>query len=98
VVKNTTSCDQLNVCCSLHLHTLCLQGYRYALCVFGLARSLNWTIHSFEHRLLAPIANAGHTYDIFMHTYTVVRRATPVAGEEPSYNHSHDFQLLNLTR
>jgi hypothetical protein len=76
----------------------CLQGYHYALCVFGLTRSLNWTVHSMEKRIMEPITRAGHTYDIFMHTYAVERLDSPITGEELPYTHANDHHLLNLTR
>lgn len=40
-----------------------------AICVWGIVRSLRFTLESIEHYCLNPIINAGHTYEIYMHTY-----------------------------
>lgn len=41
----------------------------FAICVWGIVRSLRFTLSSMEKYCLEPIVNAGHTYEIFMHTY-----------------------------
>eukprot|EP00598_Pedospumella_elongata_P004868 CAMPEP_0184981300 /NCGR_PEP_ID=MMETSP1098-20130426/11082_1 /TAXON_ID=89044 /ORGANISM="Spumella elongata, Strain CCAP 955/1" /LENGTH=609 /DNA_ID=CAMNT_0027504853 /DNA_START=41 /DNA_END=1871 /DNA_ORIENTATION=- len=40
-----------------------------AICVWGIVRSLRFTIESIHNYCLDPITNAGHTYEIYMHTY-----------------------------
>jgi len=40
-----------------------------AICVWGIMRSLRYTIHSLHHFMLTPIRRSGNTYEIFMHTY-----------------------------
>jgi len=41
----------------------------FAICVWGIARSLSFTVDSIHKYCLDPIINAGHTYEIYMHTY-----------------------------
>mmetsp|Transcript_16292 Transcript_16292/g.27529 ORF Transcript_16292/g.27529 Transcript_16292/m.27529 type:complete len:490 (-) Transcript_16292:191-1660(-) len=41
----------------------------FAICVWGIVRSLRFTINSIHSQCLDPIINAGHTFEIFMHTY-----------------------------
>jgi len=41
----------------------------FAICVWGIVRSLRFTLGSFQQYCLDPITNAGHTYEIFLHTY-----------------------------
>lgn len=40
-----------------------------AICVWGIVRSLRFTIESIHNYCLDPITKAGHTYEIYMHTY-----------------------------
>ena len=78
---------------------------RYALCFFGLTRSLNWTIASIEERILAPLrlasgsSSSSSNYDIFLHTYRVDTLANERAQEEmQQYTHLNDFELLKPAR
>eukprot|EP00600_Ochromonadales_sp_CCMP1393_P012468 CAMPEP_0175000146 /NCGR_PEP_ID=MMETSP0005-20121125/2433_1 /TAXON_ID=420556 /ORGANISM="Ochromonas sp., Strain CCMP1393" /LENGTH=422 /DNA_ID=CAMNT_0016254923 /DNA_START=370 /DNA_END=1638 /DNA_ORIENTATION=- len=41
----------------------------FAICAWGIVRSLRFTINSIHSHCLDPISNAGHTFEIFMHTY-----------------------------
>lgn len=41
----------------------------FALCLWGIVRSLRYTINSLRQYCLNPITNGGHTYEIYMHTY-----------------------------
>ena len=41
----------------------------FAICMWGIVRSLRFTIHSMHQYCLDPLIKAGHTYEIFMHTY-----------------------------
>lgn len=40
-----------------------------AICLWGIVRSLRYTIDSLRQHCLDPIISGGHTYEIFMHTY-----------------------------
>ncbi|KAG5188241.1 hypothetical protein JKP88DRAFT_305179 [Tribonema minus] len=76
---------------------------RYALCFFGLTRSVAWTIDSIRHHILAPLQAAGAAvrYDVFVHTYRVdTPLDNPRAGERGvAYaNHFTDVQMLRPTR
>lgn len=45
------------------------KGMHIAICVWGLLRSLSYTISDFQQHILVPLINGGHTFDIIMHTY-----------------------------
>lgn len=70
----------------------------YALCFYGLLRSLNWTIDSVVDHVLEPIAQAGGTYDVFVHTYRLRELINPHADEHTTDTHLKDLALLNATR
>lgn len=44
---------------------------RVAVCFFGLARSLRWTVPSIERRLLGVLRENGFEVDVFVHTYSL---------------------------
>ena len=55
---------------------------KVAVCFWGLARSLDYTISSIEENLFQPLREAGIEYSIFLHTYTLYRSySNPRAGE-----------------
>ncbi|KAG5189549.1 hypothetical protein JKP88DRAFT_206066 [Tribonema minus] len=74
---------------------------RYALCFFGLIRSLQWTLDSIERHILAQLqSNATVRYDVFVHTYRAARLDNPRAGET-GVAHADpiaDVQRLHPTR
>jgi hypothetical protein len=81
------------------------KGRRYALCFFGLTRSLNWTIGSIEDHIFAPLDAAADSsdgpvsYDIFLHTYRVATISNHRAEEKAApYTHLQDYRLLHPTR
>lgn len=41
-----------------------------AICLWGLMRALRFTVHSFHTFVLKSVVNYGHTYEIFVHTYS----------------------------
>jgi hypothetical protein len=77
---------------------------RFALCFFGLTRSLNWTVESIENHILGPLNRAGTPgnevkYDVFLHTYAMKSVNNPRTNERSvPYTHLNDTLLLNITR
>lgn len=58
-----------------------------AICLWGLMRAARFTVHSFHTYVVKSVINYGHTYDIFVHTYSF-------AGEYGSMrNHEANVQL-----
>lgn len=45
---------------------------RVAVCFFGLARSLRWTLPSVERRLLDVLRDSNMQVEIFVHTYDLL--------------------------
>lgn len=54
---------------------------RVAICFFGLARSLRWTLPSVRKRLLDVLKGAGMEVETFVHTY-VMREVREGEGRE----------------
>ena len=48
-----------------------------ALAFYGLTRSLEYTLESIETQIFAPLTAAGHTYDVYLHTYDVTEIDNP---------------------
>ena len=46
---------------------------KIAVCFWGLARSLDYTLPSIEENLFQPLRDAGIEFNIFLHTYTLYR-------------------------
>ena len=64
--------------------------------MWGLLRSLHFTVDSIHKFCLDPIKNAGHTYEIFMHTYTFEGNYTNVRSGEKNLKLDFDeWKLLN---
>ncbi|CAN0061991.1 unnamed protein product [Pylaiella littoralis] len=53
---------------------------RVAVCFFGLARSLKWTLPSVQKRLLDVLEEGGMKVDMFAHTYDVLEVRAAVTG------------------
>lgn len=53
-----------------------------AICLWGIVRSLRYTINSLKQHCLDPITNGGHTYEIYMHTYRFSGTYTGVRSRE----------------
>ncbi|KAG5189548.1 hypothetical protein JKP88DRAFT_206063 [Tribonema minus] len=74
---------------------------RYALCFFGLTRSVQWTIQNIERHIFAPLrSNDTIRYDVFVHTYRMEKLDNPRAGEVAAVyaNPNSDVQKLRPTR
>jgi hypothetical protein len=54
----------------------------FAICIWGIVRSLHITLESIHQHCLEPITNAGHTYEIFMHTYTFAGAYSNLRNDE----------------
>ena len=57
-----------------------------AICIWGIVRSLRFTLKSMEQNCLHPITAAGHTYEIFIHTYSFSGAYTNKRSNENSLN------------
>jgi hypothetical protein len=54
----------------------------FAICLWGIVRSLRYTVDSLREFCLDPITDAGHTYEIYMHTYRFSGAYTGVRSGE----------------
>jgi hypothetical protein len=69
---------------------------RVALCFWGLCRSTDHTIESIEECILKPLKKEGHTYDIYLHTYTLYRSYTNTRAKEYNLHLKNTlWKLLN---
>jgi hypothetical protein len=55
-----------------------------AICIWGLLRSLRFTIHSYHIFILKALIHRGHTYDTFLHTYSLSKNYTNIRNHEKS--------------
>lgn len=70
---------------------------RIALCFFGIARSLRWTLGSIKARVIDVLQEAGLEVDIFVHTYDLHEVGKTQLGAEPRLRCLVQFVLvLNL--
>lgn len=66
-----------------------------AICIWGLLRSINFTIKSFEEHILLPLAQFNATYDIFVHTYNISGKyANPRNHEKETALNVSNWRLL----
>jgi hypothetical protein len=61
-----------------------------AICFWGLLRALQFTVKNIEQEILLPIQSYGHTYDIFIHTYSL-------HGVYRSERNKEDGKVLNIS-
>ncbi len=72
---------------------------QYAICLFGILRSPSIAFPTIKKHIFEPITNAGDTYDVFIHTYSMDVYSNPRAKEkEMEYNSENDLLQLNATR
>ena len=67
-----------------------------AIGIWGIVRSLKYTVKSIQEYCLDPIVNAGHTYEIYIHTYKFSGVYTNGRSNEISLQLNFtEWQLLN---
>lgn len=67
-----------------------------ALCVWGLLRSLPYTINSFTENIVNPIVQHDHSYEVFVHTYNFSGLYyNPRGREEVKHLNFDDWAMLN---
>lgn len=66
-----------------------------AICIWGLLRSVKFTIDSFEERVLQPLAQFNITHDTFLHTYNISGKyANPRNNEQETSLNVSNWRLL----
>jgi len=69
---------------------------KIAIGFWGITRSLKYTIHSFEERILRVLKENNINYAIFMHTYKVNSHANnPLSNESSTTMDINEYKLLN---
>lgn len=67
-----------------------------AICLWGILRSLTYTVHSMHEMCLKPILNQGHTYEIFIHTYNFTGNYMSIRNNENSVQlNFSEWKILN---
>ncbi len=75
------------------------QHRRYAICFYGILRSMDIVLPTIEHHIFDAIKKAGDEYDVFVHTYSMETYYNPRAKEKKmAYTHNDDFKPLQPTR
>lgn len=72
---------------------------RVALCFWGLCRSTDLVVQSFEENVLQPLAEAGYEIDIYLHTYKWYKTYTNLRSNEIGLLLKNtNYKLLNPRR
>jgi hypothetical protein len=74
-------------------HKCPVKTKRVALAFYGLTRSLSYTIDSIRRNIMKPLAEAGYTYDVYLHTYDLQNLANERSGEANPLN-TTEWKLL----
>jgi hypothetical protein len=69
-----------------------------AVCFFGLTRSLRHTLPSIRRNIFAPLAQAGFSYDVFLHTYNLTQLTNRRAREFDCELDPEEWRLLEPLR
>ena len=69
-------------------------GKRVALAFYGLTRSLKYTFASVQQNIFAPLEAAGHTYDVYLHTYDLETLSNARSGEDETALNTTEWRLL----
>lgn len=68
---------------------------RIALCFWGLCRSTDRILKSYEENVLQPLLEAGHQVDVYLHTYKLYRSYTNIRANEINVQLKNtNFKLL----
>jgi hypothetical protein len=73
-------------------------SHRYALCFFGLTRSLHYTRHSIVARVFEKILEDDAEYDIYLHTYNQNSISNVRSGEKNETLNPNEWKLLSPKR
>jgi hypothetical protein len=68
---------------------------RYALCFFGLTRSLYYTRHSIVAQVFEKILEDDAQYDIYLHTYNQQFISNARSGEKNETLNPNEWKLLS---
>ncbi len=72
---------------------------RYAICFYGIMRTMNITVPTLQHHIFELIKNAGDEYDVFVHTYSMDTYSNARAKEKKTaYTWGDDYKRLQPTR
>ena len=67
---------------------------RVALAFYGLTRSLHHTLDSIHRNVFDPIRAAGHTFDVYVHTYSLTELTNERSHEVGVTLNATEYKLL----
>ena len=71
---------------------------KVAICFFGLTRSLKYTIHNIQTKILEVLSKNNIGYDIYLHTYSLDVLTNKRSGESNCTLDRNEYKLLESNR